>query len=190
MVGPSTDGFQQPSTQLLIAPPHASNTAISLEEICDIYRETVMSVDHYTDLYGDTLEESLAQEFGPEVATTMTTSDQLTPQLRDRLVNCSQQARESRQSLLQGLKSEHTALEAADEKLTRLGADLDDVVGGARSTTGPRRNSLMSTNVSARANETASSYSLIDRPLSTNSAFPVPIVLITNSASISMSRSR
>lgn len=129
VVDPSTDGFQQPSTQLLIAPPHASNTATSLEEICDVYRETVLSVDHYTDLYGDTVEESLAQEFGPEIATTVITSDQLTPQLRDQFIDCSQQARESRQSLLQGLRNEYTALETADEKLTRLGAGLDGIVG-------------------------------------------------------------
>src|SRR5699024_9926537 len=68
-------------------------------------------------------------EFGPEVATALITTDQMTPQLRDRLVECSQQARESRHSLLQGLKSEHGSLETADEKLTRLGADLDEIVG-------------------------------------------------------------
>ena len=128
-VDPSTGDFQQPSTQMLVPSPHASTTAASLEEVCDIYRETVMAVDHYADVYDDTLEESLAQEFGPEVATTLITSDQLTPQLRDRLVACSQQARESRHSLLQGLKTEHSALTTADEKLTHLGSDLDGIVG-------------------------------------------------------------
>lgn len=88
-----------------------------------------MAVDHYADVYDDTLEESLTQEFGPEVATALITSDQLTPQLRDRLIECSQQARESRHSLLQGLTSEHEALETADGKLTSLGTDLDGVVG-------------------------------------------------------------
>jgi hypothetical protein len=125
----AADEFQQPSTQLLVPSAHDSNIATSLEEVRDIYRETVMAVDHYTDIYDDTLEESLAQEFGPEVATTVLASDQLTPQLRDQLVECSQQARESRHSLLQGLKSEHSALETADEKLTRLGSDLDGIVG-------------------------------------------------------------
>src|SRR5699024_2283759 len=104
-VDPPTDEFQQPSTQLLIASPHASNAAASLEEVRDIYRETIMAVDHYADVYDDTLKENRSQEFGPEVATTVLTSDQLTPQLRDRLGECSQQARESRHSLLQGLKS-------------------------------------------------------------------------------------
>jgi len=124
-----TDEFQQLSTQLLISSAHASNTATSLEEVRDIYRETVMAVDHYADIYDDTLEESLAQEFGPEVATTVITSDQLTPQLRDRLVACSQQARESRHSLLQGLNSGNSTLETANEKLTRLGSDLGGIVG-------------------------------------------------------------
>ncbi|EMA56346.1 DUF7260 family protein [Halococcus thailandensis] len=128
-VNPTTDEFQQPSTQLLAQSPHNSNAATTLEEVHDIYRETVMAVDHYADVYDDTLEESLAQEFGLEVATTVRASDQLTPQLRDQLVECSQQARESRHSLLQGLKSEHSALETADEKLTRLGSDLDGTVG-------------------------------------------------------------
>ncbi|GAA0466916.1 hypothetical protein MUK72_18395 (plasmid) [Halococcus dombrowskii] len=128
-VDPPTDEFQQPSTQLLVPSAHPSNAATSLEEVCDIYRETVMAVDHYTDIYDDTLEESLAQEFGSAVATIVLTSDQLTPQLRDRLVACSQQARESRHLLLQGLKSEYSALETANEKLTRLGSDLDGIVG-------------------------------------------------------------
>ncbi|GAA0454154.1 hypothetical protein MUK72_17580 (plasmid) [Halococcus dombrowskii] len=125
----AADEFQQPSTQLLVPSAHDSNIATSLEEVRDIYRETVMAVDHYTDIYDDTLEESLAQEFGSEVATIVLTSDQLTPQLRDQLVECSQQARESRHSLLQGLKNEYSALETANEKLTRLGSDLDGIVG-------------------------------------------------------------
>src|SRR5699024_5255861 len=128
-VDPTTDEFQRPATQLLAQSPHDSNAATPLEEVRDIYRETVMAVDHYADIYDDTLEESLAQEFGPEVATTVITSDQLTPQLRDRLVACSQQARESRHSLLQGLNSENSTLETANEKLTRLGSDLGGIVG-------------------------------------------------------------
>jgi hypothetical protein len=128
-VNASTDEFQQPSAQLLIASSHASTAATSTEEVRDIYRETVMAVDHYTEVYNDTLEESLTQEFGPEVATALITSGYLIPQLRDRLIECSQQARESRHSLLQGLTSEHGAIETADEKLTRLGADLDGIVG-------------------------------------------------------------
>ena len=128
-VNPPSNEFQHPSTRLLVPSSHASTAATPLEEVCNIYRETVMAADHYADVYDDTLEESLAQEFGSEVATTLITSDQLTPQLRDRLIACSQQARESRHSLLQGLTSEYSALKTADEKLTRLGTNLDGIVG-------------------------------------------------------------
>lgn len=128
-VGSLVDKPQQPSIQLLVPSSHASTAATTTEEVCDIYHETVMAVDHYAEVYDDTLEESLAQEFGPEVAIALTTTDQLTPHLRKRLIECSQQARESRRSLLQGLKTEYGALETADEELIRLGSGLDDVVG-------------------------------------------------------------
>nr|WP_154019122.1 hypothetical protein [Halococcus agarilyticus] len=87
-----------------------------------------MSVPHYQEEYDDSLSESLAEEFGPEIATAMTMNDHLTPHLRDQLIDISHHARQSRHALLQGLKHEHTALEAADEHLTRLGADLDDIL--------------------------------------------------------------
>lgn len=77
------DELQQPSTRLLVSSPYASNAATSLEEIRGSYRETVMAIEHYADVYGDTLEESLAQEFEPEVAATVLTNDLLTPQLRE-----------------------------------------------------------------------------------------------------------
>jgi hypothetical protein len=87
-----------------------------------------MSVSHYQEDYGDSLPESLAEEFGPEIATAVLTSDQLTPHIRDRLIDAIHEARESRHALLQGLETEHTVLKAADENLTCLGADLDGVL--------------------------------------------------------------
>lgn len=123
----NADYSQQPPAQTLVAPASAA-TESQLARACEIYRETVMGVPHYTEDYDDSLSESLAIEFGPEVATAMTTGDHLTPHLRDRLVKATQEVRESRHALLQGLNSERSALEAADEDLTRLGADIDDVL--------------------------------------------------------------
>jgi hypothetical protein len=123
----NADYSQQPPAQTLVAPASAA-TESQLARACEIYRETVMGVPHYTEDYDDSLSESLAIEFGPEVATAMTTGDHLTPHLRDRLVEATQEVRESRHALLQGLNSERSALEAADEDLTRLGADIDDVL--------------------------------------------------------------
>jgi hypothetical protein len=87
-----------------------------------------MNVAHYDEDYGDSLPESLTEEFSPEVATAVLTSDQLTPHLRSRLIDTAHHAREGRHALLQDLDSERTALNTADDNLARLGADPDDVL--------------------------------------------------------------
>jgi hypothetical protein len=119
---------QQVPTQTLVTPEAARHTESQLAHVRDAYHDTVMSVPHYEEDYGDSLPESLAEEFGPEIATAVLTSDQLTPYLRDRLIDAAHHAREGRHALLQGLETERTALKTADENLTRLGADLDDVL--------------------------------------------------------------
>jgi|AntDeeMetageno50_2_1112565.scaffolds.fasta_scaffold02947_3 hypothetical protein len=124
----SPDHTQQAPTQTLVTSEPAVHGESPLARVRDAYRDTVMSVPHYDEEYGDSLPESLAEEYGPEIAAAVLTNDQLTPHLRDRLIHVSHQARQSRHALLQGLKNEHTALEAADETLTRLGTDLDDVL--------------------------------------------------------------
>lgn len=123
----NADYSQQPPAQTLVAPASAA-TESQLARAREIYRETIMSVPHYTKDYDDSLPESLAKEFGPEVATAMTIGDHLTPHLRDRLIEATDEARDSRHAFLQGLNREHSALEAAEEDLTRLGTDLGDIL--------------------------------------------------------------
>ena len=118
----------QASTQTLVAPQTPGHAESRLKHVRGAYRDTVMNAPHYDEDYGDSLPESLAGEFGPEIATAVLTSDQFTPHPRNRLIEATHRARESRHALLQGLNNEHTALKAADENLTRLGADLDDVL--------------------------------------------------------------
>lgn len=122
------DQPQYSPARTLVVPETARHPTSQLARVHDAYRDTVMDVPHYQEEYDDSLPESLAAEFGPEIAAAVTTSDQLTPPLRDRLIDATHESRESRHALLQGLDDEHTALEAADENLTRLGADLDDVL--------------------------------------------------------------
>jgi len=119
---------QQVSAQTLITPEPAKHAESQLARVRDAYRDTVMNVAHYVEDYGDSLPESLAEEFSPEIATAVLTSDQLTPYLRSRVIDATHHAREGRHALLQGLKNERTALRTADENLTRLGADLADVL--------------------------------------------------------------
>jgi len=122
------DHAHQAPTQTLVAPETSKHAESQLEHVRDAYRDTVMNVAHYNEDYGDSLPESLAEEFGPEIATAVLTSDQLTPHLRSRLIDATHHAREGRHALLQGLENERTALNTADENLTRLGADIDDVL--------------------------------------------------------------
>ena len=73
----------QASTQTLVTPKTPGHAESQLKRVRNAYRETVMSVPHYQEDYGDSLPESLAEEFGPEIATAVLTTDQLTPPLRN-----------------------------------------------------------------------------------------------------------
>jgi hypothetical protein len=115
----------------------ASRSESQIARVYKLYQETVMGVDHYADEYGDSLSESISEEFGSETAAALRNNDQLTPQLRDRLLEASTHARESRHALLQGLEPEHSALRSADETLSELGTGLDDVLSAQSLQTWP-----------------------------------------------------
>lgn len=87
----------------------ASKTGIT--KIWNGYRETVMSVAHYEDDYGHSLEDDLAMEFGPELATALSTADSLTAPLKETLLSSTQQASESRAALLNPLNREAESIQ-------------------------------------------------------------------------------
>ena len=119
---------QEVSTQTLVTSETPERAESQLERVRSAYRDTVMSVPHYDEDYGDSFPESLAEEFGPKIAAAVLTSDQLTFHLRNQLIDATHEIRESRHTLLQGLETERTALEAVNKNLTHLGTDLDDVL--------------------------------------------------------------
>jgi hypothetical protein len=134
----STTNSPRPiSVQTALNQTPLSRSESQIARVYKLYQETVMGVDHYAEGYGDSLGESISEEFGPETATVLRNNDQLTPQLRDRLLEASTHARESRRALLQGLKHEHSALHSADETLSELGAGLDDVLSAQSLQTWP-----------------------------------------------------
>ena len=124
----NSDQVQHSPSQTLLISETTGHTESQLARVRDIYHETIMSVSHYEEDYGDSLPKSLAEEFGPEIAAAVTTGDQLSPPIRTQLIDATHQARESRHALLQGLKDEHDALETAHENLIRIGADLENVL--------------------------------------------------------------
>lgn len=82
----------------------------SLQEVRDAYRETVMATAHYEEEYAESLGENMATEFGPEIARAVTDGGAVTPQLRERLLECSLQAGRERARFLQRLEEERESV--------------------------------------------------------------------------------
>lgn len=76
----------------------------------DAYRETVMAVRHYESEYGDTLRESLAEEFGAEVSTQVVDGRRLTPTLYRALRAGSESASDDRARFRRELERERESL--------------------------------------------------------------------------------
>lgn len=96
-----------------------------LREIRRAYRETVMSVSHYDQEYGESLTKNVTEEFDPEVATVVTNGDRVTPQLKDAIVDRAIDARDRREDFLGVLSREASALEDARRSLEDVDATLE-----------------------------------------------------------------
>jgi hypothetical protein len=120
------------------------------DPVREAYEQTVMNTPHYDDEYGDTYAESVAAEFGPDLAAALAEPRQLTPAVQRQVVAAARDARARRERLLSALAAEREAvtdaraeLDAAREALVavrsrpfyecdrrelgRLAADLDDL---------------------------------------------------------------
>ncbi|WP_435067055.1 DUF7260 family protein [Haloplanus sp. C73] len=85
----------------------------SLERVREVYAETVMSVPHYEEEYGDTLAESLAAEFGDDLAAALLNGAALTPTVRNAVRAAAVSARDEREEFLDVLDREAASLDAA-----------------------------------------------------------------------------
>jgi len=94
----------------LVVDPRPSGP--SLERVKTAYAETVMSVPHYESAYGDTLAESLAAEFGDDIAGALIGGSRLTPEFRDALRAATEAARREREEFLDVLEREADSLAA------------------------------------------------------------------------------
>jgi len=107
----------------LVADPQPSGQ--SLERVRTAYEETVMSVPHYETEYDDTVAESLAAEFGDDLAAALLGGTALTPELRDAVRAATTAARREREGFLDVLDREADSLETAADDIATLRADLD-----------------------------------------------------------------
>nr|WP_233340782.1 hypothetical protein [Haloprofundus sp. MHR1] len=77
------------------------------------YPDTVMAVDHYGDVYGDSFEASLSAEFGVDVLVLISEGTTFSPLIKQRLLEAAQQCIDNRRVFLETLKDEFTTLKDA-----------------------------------------------------------------------------
>lgn len=82
----------------------------STAEFVDVYRETVMEVDHYESQYGEPVEENMAMELGAETATAIQANTELNPLLHRKLQVAIDESIQQRSRLLDVLDGERTSL--------------------------------------------------------------------------------
>lgn len=90
------------------------------DRVCSDYRETVMSVPHYTEEYDDTLAESLTEELGADVTTALLSEGRVSSPLHATIVSRSQGARAAREELLSAVDAELAELDGVEAHLERI----------------------------------------------------------------------
>lgn len=108
----------------VIGSTHTRGGADGAKAVRDAYESTLMGVDHYDEEYDDTYVESVAEEFGPDVATALVERDALDDQLESAVVSAATQAQASREALLSALDTETESLEAAQTRLCPIAEEL------------------------------------------------------------------
>lgn len=99
--------------------------ARSVAKVREAYRETVMSVPHYDEDYGEPLAENMAFEFGEDVAASVEDGRQLSPMLQQALVSKAQTAAAERERLIGQLERENEDLKTAQRSLATVESELE-----------------------------------------------------------------
>lgn len=99
----------------------------SLDRVRTAYEETVMSAAHYEAEYDDTLTESLAAEFGDDLAAALMNGTALTPEFRDAVRAATAAARDEREEFLDVLDREAESLSAAADDIDAVEAELESI---------------------------------------------------------------
>ena len=112
---------------------------IRLRNVLDAYRDTVMSLPHYTEEYDESVAESLAAELGPDTTTSLATNGTLSPALQSTLVDRGRQAARARTSLADAIDEEiddladmEATLTEVDRQRSRLNEHLEGVPNSSR----------------------------------------------------------
>lgn len=108
-------------------PISVSGVSDEFRAVRTAYEETVMSVPFYEAEYGDTYEESIRAEFGPEIATALTQSDSFTPGFKRVLLGRVEHARREREALIEVCNREFDSIDATAGVLKPIDEELHSV---------------------------------------------------------------
>ncbi|WP_050032511.1 DUF7260 family protein [Halorubrum halophilum] len=100
-----------------------------LVAVRNAYQETVMSVPHYEVEYDDTYERSVAEEFSPELAYTLTRESRFHAECKRSLLDAIETAIEERERFAETVRSE---TESVDRAASRLAPIRSEVASTAR----------------------------------------------------------
>lgn len=112
------------STGGAVAMATTGPSANALAEVNAAYRETVMAVPHYEEEYAEPLAEHMATEFGPEVATSVSTARDLSTMLQRTLVSKARASAKERERLMQTLSREEDSIIEAEETFDEIHSGL------------------------------------------------------------------
>jgi hypothetical protein len=98
----------------------------AVDQLREAYRDTVMDVPHFEDVYGESLETNVTAELPPDVAVIFQDpADQITPDQKTRIRATATNARASRETLAANLVDEQESLATAHDELEAVIKQLD-----------------------------------------------------------------
>lgn len=116
--------------QTAIAPAVEPSTGPSRDALASIrqaYESTVMAVPHYEEDYGESYVQSLAAEFGPDVAAALVGGNQFTQACKRTLLGAVSEGIERRERLVDALENEQASVAEARAVLVPLAEELLEI---------------------------------------------------------------
>lgn len=120
-----------PPQQVLSRPSmYCEHDTTAISTVREAYQETIYDVDHYDRVYGETLVESIAAEFGQDFAVAFQPDSQtvFSPKLKETLLATVQTSASERRSFLETVHAEECSLESHRNEIAEMLETLDSSV--------------------------------------------------------------
>lgn len=119
----SAQGTTESSTSSL----DSLQTAGGTSDVREAYRETVMSVSHYEEEYGETLAENVSKELNPEIAAILENGAPLTQEICQYMSALAHEAQTQREEFRETITNETQSLETAEQELHAIESALEEM---------------------------------------------------------------